>query len=91
MTTLCVDDSKGAIKAISSSLTGITRASVRSSQMLWHMTGTIFQFTDRLERSDTDSYVRAILFLTSKPPEGGSIVRQCGLSAGEQKFPLILV
>ena len=31
LTTLCVDDEEGAIKAISSSLTGIIHASVRSS------------------------------------------------------------
>ena len=41
---LCVDDDEGVIKAISSSLTGIIHASMRSSSMLWHVTDAIFPF-----------------------------------------------
>jgi len=35
-------------------------------------------------------YVRVILFLTSKPPEGVQIL-QCGFSQPKQEFPLTLV
>ena len=36
LTTLCVDDNEGSMKAISSLLAGIILASIHSSQMLWH-------------------------------------------------------
>ena len=44
LTTLCVDDDEGGIKAINSLLTGIIHAFVHSSKMLWHVTDAIFPF-----------------------------------------------
>ena len=57
--------------------------------MLWHVTAAIFplKFTDCLERSKQTVNVRAIIdFKTARRCLTGSIILQCGLSAGKQKF-----
>ena len=70
LTTLCVNDDEGAMKAISSSLVRIIHTSVCSIWTLHHVTGnlSLWSLLIILNEEMQTVIVKATLLLTSKPP-----------------------
>ena len=91
LTTVCVDDDKGAIKVNKLFAYRNYPCSICSSQMLWHMTDAIFPFevyrlswTKWCRQLTSEQYCFWLLRCLT-----GSIILQCGLSPHKQKFPLL--